>query len=162
MAKSFETNTGEGDFIAVIELLRQLGKSLKENGGAASDYQKTLKHLESTLAVLESIPSIEHPNGNTALLNAIRGLAYAAQGIVRDALKEINKYDLPLGHKHKQGWTRGVQAKIKWAQLVSERMKVVSHKVEQELRLISPLLAMHHRLLPQVYPLHWSDVLTKL
>jgi hypothetical protein len=51
-----------GDFVAAINLLRQVGNALKDNGGARDEYWKTITKLEVTEAILSCVMNFENSN----------------------------------------------------------------------------------------------------
>jgi hypothetical protein len=66
---------GVGDFIATVNLFKNVAVALKDHGGALDDYHKTLSNLETTSIVLSCLANIDGSTKDVAELNAIRGLA---------------------------------------------------------------------------------------
>lgn len=118
---------------------------MKDNGGAASDYQLTLRRLETNCSIITSLQNLAHPKGNTPILNAIRGLALSMKHDIEDCLKDIQKFDTALGQSRKEGYLRGTIPKVKWAQYIGHRTHKLCQATDRDLSSLTTLIGMHLR-----------------
>lgn len=100
--------------------MKDVGGALKEQGGASSDYQQTIRELESIYTILDQLQSTSIMMANPVILNAIKGQAHSLQTILSHFLDQISKYGGPLGCAAPKGFHRGPTSKAKWALLVSK------------------------------------------
>lgn len=131
-----------GDFIAVVNLMRDVGTALKENGGARDDYQKTISPLEITRAILSWISSIEDRD-DSASIHAIHSLANLIKDDVESFLAKINKYGDTLGNRKAKHFGTGAFAKIKWSQCIAGHVKSLYQKIDSKTESLNLLFNLH-------------------
>lgn len=136
---------GVGDFIATINLFKNVASALKDHGGARDDYNKTLSRLETTSAVLSCLEALDSPTGDAATLNAIRGLAHVIRKDVDDFQASIEKYRVKLLQSRgtKKHFSSAV-AKIKWSQFVANEVTKLYQGVQIHTTSLDLLLTSHN------------------
>ena len=129
-----------GDFIATIQLLKDISKTLNEHGGAQSHYQHTVRNLETIQAILSRLESFHSASGQTTQINAIRAQAQATQKEVQDFVRKIQKFKTTLGLGAPAGKRYGVIDKLKWSRKEAKGAAELSKSVDVQLRNIQVLL----------------------
>jgi hypothetical protein len=113
---------GVGDFIATVNLFKNVAVALKDHGGALDDYHKTLSNLETTSIVLSCLANIDGSTKDVAELNAIRGLAGLIQRDVNTFLASIEKYKTKLESRDPRRFMTAAATKIKWSQFIAGKV----------------------------------------
>jgi hypothetical protein len=131
-----------GDFIAVLNLFKDLGLALHDQAGSSSDYQKTVVDLETIAAILLELQNLQPADGNLSQINSIRGQASRIFHDVQQFLSSINKYNDTLGTRAARGFHHGTFAKIKWPQLVAPKVKELRKAVHLQTANIQTLLSL--------------------
>jgi hypothetical protein len=134
-----------GDFIAAINLLRQVGNALKDNGGARDDYLKTITKLEVTKAILSCIKNFENSDKDLATVHAIHSLASLIQNDVERFLSKIEKYQSPLGNVKAKRFGSGTVAKIRWSQSVAGEVRRLYQDLDGKTDSLGLLFDLHLR-----------------
>lgn len=136
---------GVGDFITTIKLFKDVASALKDQGGALDDYQKTLRNLETTSAILSCLANLNESSSDAASVNAIRSLAHLIQKDVDSFLTGIDKYKLTLGARNSRKSLVGAASKIKWSQYVAGQVSHLNQDIDVKTRSLKFLLDLHIR-----------------
>jgi hypothetical protein len=115
--------------VAGIALAEDCRVALKQNGGASSDYQRTVEDLEKLQEILTHVQKLKADGHCLQLGNNIRGQAQDVQRKVQQFLKDIEKYESALSAQAPKGFYRGSFTKIKWAQHASIKAKALRQDV---------------------------------
>ena len=138
-----------GDIVRAIELFGQIGFALKENGGAAQDFQRTLTQLEATHAVLSSLESDTSSNVNSSIVNAIKASAHRINTEVQQCLQDTARFRDSLGPNRRKGCLQGVPSKIKWSQYKGQKVNELCRTIDQSITTINVLIGMHQSFFPR-------------
>lgn len=116
--------------------------TLKDHGGAAADYQTTVKKLETIKAVMWSLNDFKSNGTSLGLLNAICTQATSLRQDIDLFLKDIKQYERGLGCGSTKGFRHGVSSKIKWAQYVSKKVGKLDKSTAYHISILQTLLGM--------------------
>ena len=134
-----------GDFIAVVNLLRQVGIALKDSGGARDDFWNTITKLETTRAILSCIANFEGSKEDLATVHAIHSLASQIQGDVERFISKIQRYQGKIGSVQARHFGYSTFAKIRWSQSVAGDVRRLYEDVDSKLTSLSLLFNLHLR-----------------
>lgn len=98
----------------------EVGRALREHGGARSHYQRTVQALEIVQAVLCRLEVTTSTSGKTAQTSTIRALAQSVTSEVRVFIQSIRKHNGTLGQSASTSARCGVRQKVKCTQRVSK------------------------------------------
>lgn len=129
-----------GDFIATIKLFKDIANALDEHGGAQSDYQNTVRNLETVQALLSRLESYHSASGQTTQINAIRAQAQAIHADVQTFLRNVQKFKKSLGSGVPTSKRHGIVDKLKWSRKQAKKVAKLSTSVDVGLRNIQVLL----------------------
>lgn len=104
-----------GDFIAALNLVTTVVKSLRDAGGSSAEYQSLISQLYALESTLLRVKRLEVNDSQYAEVIALRRAASQCQRTIDTFSKTIEKYQHSLradgsGNRVKDGWK-----KIKWA-----------------------------------------------
>lgn len=134
-----------GDFIAAVNLLREVAIALKDNGGACDDYEKTIAKLEITKSILSWIESIRDRPGGSASIHAIHSLANLIRDDVESFLARIKPYGDTLRNRKTKHFAAEAVAKIKWSQCVASEVKRIYREIDSKTASLNLLFSLHLR-----------------
>ncbi|KAL8880392.1 MAG: hypothetical protein Q9198_002189 [Flavoplaca austrocitrina] len=132
-----------GDFISTINLIRKIGKALKETGGAASEYQDAVVELTGLQHALQHLEALQPTQDNAGQVNAIRGMALACKIPLQDFMTKLEKYEESLGPWAHGSSLGGLGRKTRWAVSFSKEVEKLRAMVAGKQISISLLLATH-------------------
>lgn len=135
---------GVGDAIAVTDLVVKITNSLRDAGGARSEYEGLLRELhclEKTLVHLNRLPC--HHLANRQILDSIRFTALSCQQPLSQFLNRISKYEDALGVYSKQGQVQASTKKLQWSLSMKEEVTKLQGYLSVQLGTINTLLALH-------------------
>lgn len=135
---------GVGDFIATLNLFKDVAVALKDQGGALDDYRRTLAHLESISAILTCLAEVDDPKWRSASLNAIRRSAQRIKDEVNSFLAKINKYKATLGLQGSRASFTSAASKVKWSKYVAGQVTQLYADVNRETNKLQLLLDYHN------------------
>ena len=104
-----------GDVVAVGKLVGDIVGSLREIGGAKSEYQQLVRELEcldKTLCNLDRLTLSKHQPPE--VLNSIKFAALTCRQPLEDFLNQIRKYETSLGTLAVDAPVKSVAHKLKW------------------------------------------------
>jgi hypothetical protein len=103
-----------GNFVAVGELIARITSSLKDAGGAKSEYQELLRALETLEAALHRVDKLQ-PSGSTSTnLVSIKYTALSCRRPLEEFLARTRKYDKSLGLWAKESAIKSTVDKLRW------------------------------------------------
>ena len=104
-----------GDFVASIELVRQLIKALEDTAGSSAEYRGLIKELYSLERALLEVKSLDLDVSQHAQQIALRQAATQCQQTIDEFLVKIRKFQpsLRIGGS-KSSWRDGLR-KVEWA-----------------------------------------------
>jgi hypothetical protein len=104
-----------GDFLAAGKLSAEIISSLKDAGGAKSEYQEVLRELECLNRALQHLDQIQCSNSTLSKnLDSIKYAAASCRHPLEEFLKKIKKYNKSLGVWGKEGVIKGTADKLRW------------------------------------------------
>lgn len=86
-----------GDFLTVGRLIVDIGLSLRDVGGSASEYQELQRELESLQRTLHHIDKLKARAGQQPAIDGIKWAALMCQYPLQEFLTKIRKYEGSLG-----------------------------------------------------------------
>jgi hypothetical protein len=128
-----------GGFVAGTKVLADIVKALRATGGASSEYQAVAAELESLDRVLQRIAGLK-PTTNHDSLNTIRALVLQCQLPLRQFLKEMQKFEIPLGAMSNRSACSSMSRKALWAMSVSKKVEKLKAAIGPQLATINALL----------------------
>lgn len=105
-----------GDFLAVGQLIAKIVISLRESGGAKTEYQDLILELESLQHALQHLDKLQTKSGSSSSLDSIKYAALSCCRPLEQFLDKIQRYDRSLGVWAKNtGSLKGTLDKVRWA-----------------------------------------------
>lgn len=102
---------GVGDVFAVSSLISQIANSLKDAGGAKSDYQELARELENLDRALRHIDKLRGPTADS-----IKCAALMCQYPLLEFLNNVRNYEKSLGiTANNVSFTKATVKKIQWS-----------------------------------------------
>jgi hypothetical protein len=133
-----------GDFLAAGKLTAEIISSLKDAGGAKSEYQEVLRELECLKRALQHLDQIQC--SNSALSKNLDSIKYAAASCrhpLEEFLNKIKKYNKSLGIWGKEGVIKGTADKFRWMLGKKEAVAKLQCYLNVHMGTINMLLAEH-------------------
>jgi hypothetical protein len=132
-----------GDFFTVGQLIFDITKSLRDTGGARSEYRELIRELETLKNALEHIDTLQQGCEQPATLDSIKYAALSCRQPLEEFLKKIRKYGRSL-----DVWTKGniIQSaadKLKWTFGYKEEVKKLQNYLNLHVGVINMLLTEH-------------------
>ncbi|MCJ1265253.1 hypothetical protein MMC22_005128 [Lobaria immixta] len=109
-----------GDFVSAINLVNKVRKSLKDAGGAASEYQSAVIELENLATTLSHLEALQPNEDNIQHVNAIRAMAMACQFPLEEFRRKMTRYESSLGPLARQKSLYTIGQKTKWSVMFAE------------------------------------------
>jgi len=103
-------------------LIKKVCVSLRQVGGASTDYQHAIIELQGLGNALQQLEALEPTEGNFDQVNAIRAMALACQLPLRDFMEKLEKYENALGPFAEQTLFRGTARKARWGVAFAEEV----------------------------------------
>ena len=104
-----------GDFVAGIELIRQLIKALEDTAGSSAEYRGLIKELYSLERALLEVKHLDLDDSQHAQHVALRQAATQCQQTIDEFLVKIRKFQPALRTGgSKSSWRDGLR-KVEWA-----------------------------------------------
>lgn len=132
-----------GDFIAVGTLIADIAKSLRETGGAKSEYQELVRELESLQQALHHLDKLHTNSSKPQDLVSIKYAALSCRRPLEQFLFKIRKYNKSLGVWNKDGLLRSTADRLKWTYGQKDEIKKLQGYLNVHFGTISILLAEH-------------------
>ena len=104
-----------GDFVAGIQLIRQLISALEDSAGSSAEYRGLIKELYSLERALLEVKHLDLDDSQHAQLVALRQAATQCQQTIDEFLLRIQKFQPSLRNGgSKSSWRDGLR-KVEWA-----------------------------------------------
>ncbi|ERF68437.1 hypothetical protein EPUS_03755 [Endocarpon pusillum Z07020] len=132
-----------GDFIQAITLIKKVCVSLRQVGGASTEYQHVIIELQGLGNALQQLQALEPTDDNFAHVNAIRAMALACQLPLREFMTKLEKYESALGPFAERSSLSGGARKAKWAVSFAKEVERLRVLVAAKCISINMLLASH-------------------
>ena len=104
-----------GDFVAGIELIRQLINALEDSAGSSSEYRELIKELYSLERALLEVKHLELDASQYAQLVALRQAATQCQQTIDEFLTKVRKFQPAFRTGAAKSSWRDSLRKIEWA-----------------------------------------------
>lgn len=99
-----------GDFIAVGKLIADIVGSLRDVGGASSEYQELLRELDSLRRGLQCVEKLRSPD-----YDGIKCAALVCRHPLEEFLQKVRKFEKSLGAGKSDGHIRDAVKKIRFS-----------------------------------------------
>jgi hypothetical protein len=133
-----------GDFLAAGKLTAEIISSLKDAGGAKSEYQQVLRELECLNRALQHLDQIQCSNSTLSKnLDSIKYAAASCRHPLEEFLNKIKKYNKSLGIWSKEGVIKGTADKLRWTLGKKEEVAKLQCYLNVHVGTINMLLAEH-------------------
>ena len=131
------------DFIAGINLVRELIKALEDTAGSSSDYRELIKELYSLERALIEVKHLDLDESQFNQEIALRQAAAQCQETIDSFLKTIRKYQPTLSNPSNSSSKLGLRGglrKIQWALCKKDDVEKFRAKISGHTAAISILL----------------------
>jgi hypothetical protein len=108
-----------GDFLAAAILIQDIVVSLKESGGAVSEYEELMLELEGLQRALDKIEHLQVSPERAENVNDLKVAALNCTFVLRDFRRKLDTYE-DLDRRKGQKLTRNVGKKIRWELMMKE------------------------------------------
>ncbi|OCL07816.1 hypothetical protein AOQ84DRAFT_377343 [Glonium stellatum] len=129
-----------GDIVIAIQLLIKIYKSLKEAGGAASEYHDVSRFLRGLILTLQHLQEMELICGDPSLVKAIQALSATALQPIFQFVEEIQKYSSAMEASPLSHYSMATYRKVGWALRVSKKIEKLRVKILAEMQPIHLLI----------------------
>lgn len=102
------------------DLVNKVRKSLKDAGGAASEYQSAVIELENLATTLSHLEALQPNEDNIQHVNAIRAMAMACQFPLEEFRRKMTRYESSLGPLARRKSLYTIGQKTKWSVIFAE------------------------------------------
>ena len=111
-----------GDIALGIRLVGLVISSLRETGGAASEYQDLLKDLSGLQQMLQTLQSAEKTTDprNSGVPDLITAHLQESAGEIKSFLESLKDFGESLGRRSK--WHQSIPRKLQWTLSESKRL----------------------------------------
>ena len=132
-----------GDFLAVGQLTVKIVASLRESGGAKTEYQNLIRELESLHHALQHLDKLQANTRSTSSLDSIKYAALSCRRPLEQFLSKIQRYDKSLGVWAKKDANpfKGTVDKVRWAFGQTNEIHKLQSYLNVHVATISMLLA---------------------
>ncbi|KAF2101331.1 hypothetical protein NA57DRAFT_34823 [Rhizodiscina lignyota] len=131
-----------GDFITAGELILKISKTLREAGGARSDFQELVRELGVLRKALQHLDRLPTSTSSTSL-DSIKYAALSCRQPLEAFLLKINRYEVSLGTHHNSRVIRRTVDKLKWEFVSKAEVQKLRGYLEIHVGTINILLAEH-------------------
>lgn len=133
-----------GDFIAAINLLTKVAKSLREATGATAEYRQATADLNHVLSVLRTVQSLDDSKAPRHIVDKIQLCSHACYVPLASFLEKLKKFDILSAVPGRRApglrsLARGSR-KVQWALLIEEDIKKLHASLAPQLAVIEILL----------------------
>jgi hypothetical protein len=132
-----------GDFLTVGQLICDITKSLRDTGGAKSEYQELIRELETLKKALEHIDTLQLGCEPRATLDSIKYAALSCRQPLEGFLNKIRKYGRSLDIRSKRNIIKSAPDKLKWTFGHKEEIKKLQNYLSLHVGVINMLLTEH-------------------
>jgi hypothetical protein len=132
-----------GDFLTVGQLICDITKSLRDTGGARSEYRELVRELETLKKALEHIDTLQQGCELPATLDSIKYAALSCRQPLEEFLNKIRKYGRSLDIWAKSNIIQSAADKLKWTFGYKEEIKKLQNYLNLHVGVINMLLTEH-------------------
>lgn len=132
-----------GDFVAAVQILNEICKALKDAGGAASDYEETIRRLSQLSTILQRLEVGQAEQSSFDADDVIWDSARACCGHVQAFILSQEKYMQTIGSSANRWSPRTVYRRTQWALSTRKEVDKLWSKVEQDLATINLALSVN-------------------
>jgi len=125
-------------------LCKDIAVALKDTGGAATEYQNTLRELQRGAAIFLEAQNVKDDGRNTGQVLATRSLAGSASKTLADGLKSITRFDGKLGVAAPQGARHGMVSKIRWTTSMGKELTKLRQSLDVQVQSLTLLIQLHN------------------
>ncbi|KAJ5726319.1 uncharacterized protein N7483_007676 [Penicillium malachiteum] len=137
-----------GDFLTVGQLTVNIVASLKESGGAKTEYQDLIRELESFHYALQHLDKLQSKAGSSSSLDSIKYAALSCRRPLEQFLGKIQRYNQSLDVWAKNDWAKndtnaikGTLDKVRWAFGQKDEIQKLQSYMSVHIATINMLLA---------------------
>lgn len=132
-----------GDFLAVGQLIVNILASLREPGGAKSEYQDLIRELESLHYALQHLDKLQAKTRSSTTLDSIKYAALSCRRPLEQFLSKIQRYNRSLGvwAKNDTNSFKGAVDKVRWAFGQRDEIQKLQSYINVHVATINLLLA---------------------
>ncbi|KAJ6032237.1 hypothetical protein N7540_002969 [Penicillium herquei] len=132
-----------GDFLAVGQLTVNIVASLRESGGAKTEYQDLIRELESLHYALQHLDKLQSKTGSSSSLDSIKYAALSCRRPLEEFLGKIQRYNrsLDVWAKNETNAIKGTLDKVRWAFGQKDEIQKLQSYMNVHVATINMLLA---------------------
>jgi multidrug efflux pump subunit AcrA (membrane-fusion protein) len=104
-----------GDFVAIGTLIAEITSSLREAGGALSEYQELVRELEALHKALRHVDALRANSASQDHLDSIKYAALSCRQPLEEFLSKIRTYERSLGVRRGNSSLRATADKLRWS-----------------------------------------------
>ena len=129
-----------GDIAIAIQLLSKVYKSLKDTGGAASEYREVSQFLQGLILTLQHLEKIELVCSDPSLVKAIQALSATALQPILQFVEEIQKYNSAMETPLLSRRCMSAYRKADWVICISKKVNKLKAAITAEMQPIHILM----------------------
>jgi hypothetical protein len=129
-----------GDFLALATLIAEITNSLRDTGGARSDYQELIRELEGLDRALRHIDVLQSNGASQKNLDSIKYAALSCRQPLEEFLGQIRAYELSLGIRHDANVLKSTAHKLSWSFGKKDRVRRLQSYLSVHVGTINMLL----------------------
>ena len=132
-----------GDVVLLTKTIRKVSRALKDEDGSSSEFQKTIKSLESFYLILSEINAILK-NAEPAFRNAARAQLDVSTSSIADFNKKLlGKYGKSLGCDASKTSPLGMVRKVSWSFLAAQDVQHFQVELSRQVDRVKLLMMSH-------------------
>lgn len=124
---------------AHVGLIAKVSKALKDEAGAANEYQHVLLELQALERTLRHLQVLEPTDSNVEHVNAVRGMALACRIPLQEFLVKLQKFEASMGPFaiRRRDQFKSVGRKSQWAVFMGDEVARLRSAVGAKVRVSS-------------------------
>jgi hypothetical protein len=126
-----------GDIISGIKWIAQVLSTLKEKGGASSDYQQIIRDVNRLEYILQEIKNTPPTETNASHVHFICPTTNELKTTLEEFLDSTSKYNEALGPQWRR--SEGIPRKLQWQVVESPKVKALQSKIAFQFLIIEML-----------------------
>ncbi|MCJ1384439.1 hypothetical protein MMC17_007555 [Xylographa soralifera] len=132
-----------GDFVAVTNLIVDIGSSIQDVGGSASEYQELQRELQSLQRALLHVDKLRARPDQLPAINVIKCAALMCRHPLQEFLTSIRKYEDSLGVGKTKGKPLDLKRKTQWGLCKKKAVEKLQNYLNVHIGSINMLLLAH-------------------
>jgi len=133
------------DFIRVSKLIVEITNSLKDTGGAKSEYQELVRTLDCLRTALDGLDRLNPSEADSKTRNAIICAAFTCRYTLETFQSSIKKYDDALGLWTNERGMKSAVDKLRWTFQQRHGLSALQTTLQAHLEIINMLLAKYNQ-----------------